>query len=61
MRKALPCTAVIGLLAALPAAAADEAVATYRMLTVDGALKAARQALETCRKDGFQVSVAVVD
>lgn len=43
--------------------AADSADATFtiRQLTPETALKAAQAALERCRKDGYQVAVAVVD
>lgn len=42
-------------------AAADEATFTIRVLTPETALKAAQAALGACRRDGFQVAVAVVD
>jgi uncharacterized protein GlcG (DUF336 family) len=42
-------------------ASAQEATFGTRSLTPETALKAASAALETCRKQGFQVSVAVVD
>lgn len=47
-----------------PAAlAADSAPATYtvKMITPETALKAAQAAIAACRKQGFQVAVAVVD
>ncbi len=40
---------------------ADEAVFQTRSLTPEAALTAARAAMESCRKQGFQVAVAVVD
>jgi uncharacterized protein GlcG (DUF336 family) len=43
------------------ASAADEATVTYKSLAPDLALEAAKAALDQCRTDGFQVSVAVVD
>ena len=46
---------------ALPALAADPATFTVRQLTLETALKAAQAALATCRKNGHQVAVAVVD
>ena len=52
--------AVVALIA-LPAAAADPATFTIRQLTPETALKAAQAALATCRKNGHQVTVAVVD
>lgn len=42
-------------------APAQEAVFQSRALTPEAALQAARAALEACRKQGFQVAVAVVD
>jgi uncharacterized protein GlcG (DUF336 family) len=50
------------MIGASPAAvAADEATFNLRQLTVDTALKAAQAALQKCRKDGFQIAVAVSD
>jgi uncharacterized protein GlcG (DUF336 family) len=40
---------------------AEEAVFQTRALTPETALTAARAALESCRKKGYQVTVAVVD
>lgn len=48
------------LCAALPAMA-QEATFTVRSLTPETALTAARAALESCRKQGFQIAVAVTD
>jgi len=42
-------------------ARAGDATVTYKSLTPDVALDAARAALNQCRADGYQVSVAVVD
>ena len=39
----------------------QEATFTVRMMTPESALQAARAALESCRKAGYQVAVAVVD
>ena len=50
----------LGLCLALPAAAQDATFAS-RSLTPETALVAARAALESCRKQGFQVAVAVTD
>jgi len=52
---ALSCVAVVS------SAHAEEATVTYKSLTVDVALEAARAALQQCRADGYQVSVAVLD
>jgi len=42
-------------------ASAQDAVFQTKSLTLETALIAARTALESCRKQGFQVAVAVVD
>jgi uncharacterized protein GlcG (DUF336 family) len=55
---------VLALLAAAclgPSAAAQEATFTVKQMTPDTALKAAQAALASCRKQGFQVTVAVAD
>jgi uncharacterized protein GlcG (DUF336 family) len=51
------------LLSGLIASAAHAADGTFsvRILTPETALKASQAALESCRKSGFQVAVAVVD
>jgi len=51
---------LLALLVAL-AAQAQEGTFQTRSLTPETALTAARAALEACRKQGFQVAVAVVD
>ena len=43
------------------AARAEETTVTYKSLTPEVALEAARAALQQCRADGYQISVAVVD
>ena len=43
------------------AAAAEEAIVTYKSMSPELALDLARASLADCRKRGFQVSVAVVD
>lgn len=48
------------LCASLPVMA-QEATFTVRSLTPEAALTAARVALESCRKQGFQIAVAVTD
>ncbi|MCR4304080.1 MAG: heme-binding protein [Gallionella sp.] len=45
----------------MSSAFAQEAVFETKSLTPETALAAARAALESCRKQGFQVAVAVVD
>jgi uncharacterized protein GlcG (DUF336 family) len=49
------------LLTAATAAQAQQGSFTTRSLTPETALVAARAALESCRKQGYQVSVAVTD
>ena len=56
MRKTL-----FALAFAAPAALAQQATFETRSLTPETALVAARAALESCRKAGYQVAVAVVD
>jgi uncharacterized protein GlcG (DUF336 family) len=51
---------LVALCAALPAAAQDGTFST-KSLTPEVALAATRAALESCRKSGYQVAVAVVD
>ena len=61
MRRAA--TALLAALALPAAAQSAPAAATYelRMLTPETALAAARAALESCRRQNYQVAVAVVD
>jgi uncharacterized protein GlcG (DUF336 family) len=49
------------LLAIATAAAAEEATFTVRQLTPETALVLAQAAMQSCRKQGFQVAVAVTD
>jgi uncharacterized protein GlcG (DUF336 family) len=44
-----------------PALAGDDAIVTYKSLSLEVALEAAQAALKKCRDNGFQVAVAVVD
>jgi len=53
--------AVVTLLGLAGAALAQQAVFQTKSLTPETALVAARAALESCRKQGYQVAVAVVD
>lgn len=48
-------------LAVTAASAADQGTYQVKQLTPEAALVAARAALESCRKQGYQVAVAVVD
>ena len=49
------------LLAGVASAAAQEATFSIKQLTPETALKLAQATLEACRKEGFQVAVAVTD
>lgn len=57
------CCVLLSLLVAgtAPRALAQEATFSIKVLTPEIALKLARATLESCRKAGFQVSVAVTD
>lgn len=58
--RRLAACALLGALA-LPAAAQTAATHSIRVLTPEAALKAANLALQDCRRQGYQVAVAVVD
>lgn len=51
----------LGLLALATSASAQEALFASKSLTPETALTAARAALDSCRKQGYQVAVAIVD
>ena len=53
--------AALALVGLTGVAVAQEAVFQTKSLTLETALVAARAALESCRKQGYQVGVAVVD
>jgi uncharacterized protein GlcG (DUF336 family) len=60
MRKLL--SGAAALLLCLPAlASAEDALATFKMMKPELALKLAQATLKACREAGFQVAVAVVD
>ena len=59
LRSGLFATAICAM-ACAPAVAQD-AVFSTRSLTPEAALQAARSAMDSCRKQGYQVAVAVVD
>jgi uncharacterized protein GlcG (DUF336 family) len=61
MHKAMRQALAVGLVAVSACAQAQDATFAVRMMTIETALQAARAALESCRKAGFQVAVAVVD
>lgn len=54
-------TAIAGALGLAGIAVAQEGVFQTRSLTPETALVAAKAAMESCRKQGYQVAVAVVD
>ena len=58
--KRIVFAAGLALLAALPASAED-AIVTYKSIAPDVAFDLARATLNKCRKDGYQVAVAVLD
>ncbi|CAA7624837.1 conserved exported hypothetical protein [Magnetospirillum sp. LM-5] len=60
MRKML-LAALVACAPLAPAAHAAEGTFSQTMLTPEVALKAAQAALESCRKNGWQAAVAVVD
>jgi uncharacterized protein GlcG (DUF336 family) len=53
--------AVAALAAFTPAAGAQQGTLAVKQLTAEAAATAARAAMEHCRKQGYQVGVAVVD
>lgn len=56
----LAVAAAVSIVAALPARAA-EGIITYKSLSPDVAYDLARAALDQCRKDGYQITVVVLD
>jgi uncharacterized protein GlcG (DUF336 family) len=52
---------MVTLFLVLTASHAQDATYSVRFMTTETALRAAQAALESCRKGGFQVAVAVVD
>ena len=59
LAAAFAITAVV--LDGTPVRAGDDAVVTYKSLSPEAALEAAQTAMKTCRTNGFQVAVSVVD
>lgn len=57
--SAFVCAVMLG--ASSAAAVADDVLVSFRALTPETALDVAKAALNKCRDDGYQVSVAVVD
>jgi uncharacterized protein GlcG (DUF336 family) len=61
MRNPLKAALIPGLLSCLPPALAEDALISFRVLTPETALDLAQATLDACRKQGYQVAVAVVD
>ncbi|HVO87931.1 MAG TPA: heme-binding protein [Casimicrobiaceae bacterium] len=61
MNRKLACIAITASLCAGDAVAADKLLASYPTLTTVAALQAAQAAFDRCSKQGYTVSVAVVD
>ena len=61
MKSLLLITGALTLAALTPAASAQNATYSIRLMTPETALKAAQAALKSCRDSGYQVAVAVVD
>lgn len=61
MRIGLALYAAAAVALAAPVGARADALAEFKVMTPETALKLARAALEDCRAKGFQVAVAVVD
>ena len=63
MKHTLRCALALAGLAFASAASAQAAAGTFaiRVLTPEAALKATQAALQECRRQGYQVAVAVVD
>jgi len=61
MPTSMPYAFLVSSLLAMNGAIAQEAVFQLKSLTPETALKAAQAALDSCRRQGFQVTVAVTD
>ena len=61
MKRSQLAACVLALAAAQAGAQATSGTYSIKQLTPESALAAARAALESCRKSGYQVGVAVVD
>lgn len=58
---AIAAMALVLALTAPPRALAEEALVSFKVLSPETAMKAAQAALDSCRAEGYQVSVVVVD
>ena len=61
MKSIIVSLILLGISLAGNARAEDEGLFSSQSLTTEAALKAAQAALQSCREQGFQVAVAVVD
>jgi uncharacterized protein GlcG (DUF336 family) len=61
MRISMIKTALVALALAAAPAMAGEGTYELKLITPEAAIKAVQAALQSCRADGFQVAVAVVD
>lgn len=61
MPTSMPYAFLVSSLLAMNGAIAQEAVFQLKSLTPETALKAAQAALDSCRRQGFQVAVSVTD
>jgi uncharacterized protein GlcG (DUF336 family) len=61
MKHKLRIVVITALLAAVSPGRADEAIVTYKSIAPDTALDLAKTALSTCRANGYQVAVVVLD
>jgi len=61
LMRALPIAVAMAWLCAASPGRADEATVTYKSIAPDTALELATAALATCRTDGYQVAVVVLD
>jgi uncharacterized protein GlcG (DUF336 family) len=60
-KTAFAFAAALTAFAVSPARADDAALVTYKSLTPEIALEAAQAAMKTCRDNGYQIAVVVVD
>jgi uncharacterized protein GlcG (DUF336 family) len=61
MKNPLKTTVMLSLLSCLPPALAEDALISFQVLSPATALDLAQATLEACRKQGYQIAVAVVD
>jgi uncharacterized protein GlcG (DUF336 family) len=61
MTRLLQILLIVAAFGAAPPVYAQEAVLTYKSLAPDAAFELARVALQTCRSNGYQIAVVVMD